>query len=156
MATALSSQRLFCSKCALPWQASQYRMCDRCRDRARVYRSRCRRPAVAVVPPPAHPPRLTASPQSGRRILCSHCARPWSSTRYKTCDSCREKNSKLAAPTIVRSHRQWPTRASLYPPTASYLIDRAMVGAALPGAIFSFPPGLVESMLLLHLPTPLH
>ncbi|KAN0068192.1 hypothetical protein V8E54_013762 [Elaphomyces granulatus] len=28
---------------------------------------------------------------SDQRLLCSGCAKPWQSTRYKTCDDCRRK-----------------------------------------------------------------
>lgn len=44
---------------------------------------------------------------SNQRVLCSCCAKPWQSTRYKTCDNCRRKTAerrKATRPTQITHH----------------------------------------------------
>lgn len=43
--------------------------------------------------PPASPCMASSLP-AAQRVLCSNCARPWSSAEYKTCDDCRNKATR--------------------------------------------------------------
>ena len=47
---------------------------------------------------PPHPNCTSTPAFSTLRVLCSKCARPWQSTRYKTCDRCRQPATRRTTP----------------------------------------------------------
>lgn len=103
-----------CSRCAHPWQSSRYKTCSRCRElpRNRLSRSKLQPPTAVPPSPPAAPtlrPLTADAALSGQRVLCSGCARPWQSARYRVCDDCRHKAR------MRRPQRPLAVRASVNP-----------------------------------------
>ncbi|KAJ6041223.1 uncharacterized protein N7446_010881 [Penicillium canescens] len=114
MASA-SGERVLCSRCARPWQSSRYKTCSRCRElqRYRLSTSKIQAPTAVPSSLPAAPtvrPSFTDAALSEQRVLCSGCARPWQSARYRVCDDCRHK-----ARMRRRRHRPLPVHASVNP-----------------------------------------
>jgi hypothetical protein len=95
MASTTSPPQEFCSRCLCPWQATQYKTCNSCRQRAksppRVNRTQALQTQAVIIPSSPPPPSLpVVVSQSGPHPFCSRCQRPWQSTYYRTCDRCRE------------------------------------------------------------------
>ncbi|KAJ6038801.1 hypothetical protein N7460_007518 [Penicillium canescens] len=111
---SVSEDRVLCSQCARPWQSSRYRTCSRCQVLARNRLARSRLLPTTVPPSlPAAPARSSSLPfagLSGQRVLCSRCARPWQSPRYRVCDDRRHK-----ARMMRRRRRPVPVAASVDP-----------------------------------------
>lgn len=68
---------------------------------------------------------MASSLPPAERVLCSWCARPWLSPRYKTCDDCRERAanrgrlmSRLLAPVQERTDVPLPAPPLPPPPHA--------------------------------------
>jgi hypothetical protein len=84
---------VLCSRCSRSTATSLYRTCPACREKSRLQRLHRRLLATGGGPTSVSTiqfsPQSAASPQHVQRTLCSHCAQPWQSPRYKTCDRCR-------------------------------------------------------------------
>lgn len=94
------AQRTHCSGCARPWISTQFLSCDDCRRKAAQTRLRAREQNAALrrsnlsTGPPPSPASPIAPVFNTQRVFCSACARPWQSTRYRTCDRCRQARTR--------------------------------------------------------------
>lgn len=84
---------VLCSRCSRSAATPLYRTCPACREKSRLQSLHRRLLATgggpASVSTIQFPPQSAISPQPVQRTLYSHCAQPWQSPRYKTCDRCR-------------------------------------------------------------------
>jgi hypothetical protein len=94
-----------CTSCLQPWTPSRYFTYNNCRAQSRVRYRRQRHhlqgqeqpnpPNRSVVPVPTDDQSIDSNSQQFTQIggwVCTSCLQLWYSSRYYTCDNCREQN----------------------------------------------------------------
>lgn len=88
-------------------------------------------PRRVPIPSARHASRPLMASVSGERVLCSRGARPWQSSRYKTCSRCRERRPHPRSTSQSRSSAALPSSLPAAPTFCPALAETRLAGRVL-------------------------